>query len=290
MNAIDRPPYRRVRLDQMLIEAYYDEGGGYQRVEPRPKWVEERTGKNFNPDLIRTLEVADLSHENRPGFFAVIDGQGRMKLLQVQQIEEAYCHVHYDTTKAERAKLFCGLDDMRKLKYLDTFRAEIMGGEREATVINKIFRDAGFNIRSNSSGAVGGLATVKHVYDAFGREVLVSSVEVFSEAWREEYLKRASLPGQYVAGLAKIVKTTNGSFGKVQPYVVKMLSKTGPSQVRKQILEDNGGTKIRTDQVPEAFARYVSRTVNKMTQKVRDTVPLIDLGALREATDAKGNF
>jgi hypothetical protein len=286
-DAHGRPTMANISIDMLICERYNESPKGYQRKGPTATWTDDRTGKDFDKDLVRPLEVADLSHEGVGGLYAVIDGQGRFTLLKEQGLTEALCHIHYDTTPKRRAELFRGLDDMRKLKYIDTFRADVRAGTKVAGKIHGIFQDAGFDLMSTNSHRVSGLSTIKHVYDDLGADVLETAVGVFRDAWRDKYLAKSSLPGQYVAGLAKIIENTNGSFKKIRPAVEKFLAKVGPNEMKTRIREDNGGKKIRTDQVPLAFAMHCGRSVNSMTKLKRNTIPLVDLSSLREVSDGK---
>lgn len=297
-----RQLFIEVPITSLIVEDYLSTPNGYQRKSHGAKWVDDRTVK-YDPEFVRPLEIADLSHEGKPGFFALIDGQGRKQLLEASGEPTAVGHVHYETDLQRRAELFIGLGDMSKLKYEDTFHARVANDDPVACAISKLFTDAGFNLNIGAGGGVSGLSTVQHVYEALKAPILRSVIHLFEMTWLASgMLATQRLPGQYVAGLAKIFEITNGGKTLDLKRLAEKLNDFGPAAMKVAIREDNGGKQIRTDQVPLAFAMNLATRYNACLNKgtgggktrrsgkpSREYREPISLAALRGSGDGK-NF
>lgn len=109
------------------------------------------------------------------GFFYVINGQHRSEVARMKGITQLVCDVFVGLTLKEEAELFVGqYDGTSKLSPIDSYRANIIRGEKIDTLIGKVCDRYGIRVTADKGTMVLGSLTVarrilKPVKDSSGK-------------------------------------------------------------------------------------------------------------------------
>jgi hypothetical protein len=229
-------PYRFAVLP--LDSLFVDEE--YQR--PLTSFV-RRIEQNYDPALIQCLVVSD--REN--GTYAIIDGQTRKVGAQRNDVAALPCLVYLGLTQAQEAVLFAKFQTERRgMTSATRFRAQVIGKDVHAGIIDALVRDEGYHIDHNDTTGEGNniraIGAVEYVF--WGCSATKKERSDMSKA-EPELLKRtlrvirAAWPPPHPTATSATIIRGIGSFLKSDPdaddeRLVARLKKMQPSELARR--------------------------------------------------------
>jgi hypothetical protein len=118
----------------------------YQR-DPDERWI-VKTVDSFDPSLVGSLYVSARAN----GEYAILDGLGRAEVLRRTGFVTAWCCVYYGMSLADEAQHFVKYNKLRRhIHPWFEFRAQVVAGDREARKIDKIVKEAGFELYTSAA-------------------------------------------------------------------------------------------------------------------------------------------
>jgi hypothetical protein len=211
-------PYRFEVLE--VSKLIVDES--YQR--PLTSFV-TRIEKNFDPALVGTIVVS----ERKNSVFAVVDGWTRKTGAERRGVTELPCIVYTGLSPQQEAALFSKLQKERRgIASYHRFRAAVAAGEDEAVQIQRLARECGYEIGTNSKAQISAVAGLESVYRR-APTLLERVLVIYKEAWKEQYMPG----GDMLKGLGYFLERNTGADDEK---LARRLSVVTPDDLKKRTL------------------------------------------------------
>jgi hypothetical protein len=184
-------PYQFAIID--VGKLFVDES--YQR--PLTSFA-KRIQRAFDPALVGTLIVSARDGDR----YAIVDGQTRAAAVDELAKDGAVpgvlpCLVYQDLTPAQEADLFARLQKERRgIASYHRFRAAVVAGDPEAIDIQRIAREAGYEIGVGKT-VISAVAALEKVYRR-SPDTLARVLRIVRNAWGDTYMPN----GEVLRGLA----------------------------------------------------------------------------------------
>lgn len=218
--------------------------------------------ENFNPDSVGALVVS----LREDGNYYILDGQHRKAAAIIAKYDgKLNCLVHKGLSLEAEAALFRTLNESKLVGAIDKFRIRIVEEDKDATAINNIMNEYGWQIYQGSTKTTGAFAAVvalEKVYNGAGvltegkHDALVQyTIYTITKAWGHD---SAGGHAAIVGGLGQLF----ARFGRNVDIdkLTHEMSKCRPVDLvaRAKSMKDNqGGT------VPAAMAKVLVGLHNK---------------------------
>jgi len=136
---------RNMSVDDLVIPVKY-----YQREAPSKKKI-EFMAENWNWVLYEPIKVSQIKGGGKG---RVVDGGNRLRAAWLNgSMKTLPCDVHVFDSVQDEAKAFLGLQQGRtRIKSYENHRASLCAKDSSAILLDKIVKDAGYEVRNGRTG------------------------------------------------------------------------------------------------------------------------------------------
>lgn len=186
----------------------------YQRRNVNRRAV-ERIATNFNPHLMRPIEVSA-----RSGEYFCWDGQHRLSAYLKRGMDTIPCHVHTGLSYADEARLFVAQQqNVTSIKSRDIWNAMTEARDDDAINIVKCCKEFGLTVQPSlkAHNNVCAAKALQDVYKTVGHQGLRDVLYVLTYAWAGD---KASLSSDNILGACIFLS----HFGLFEDYGINRLA------------------------------------------------------------------
>jgi hypothetical protein len=161
-----------IALDK-IVPAGYQRGTNASQVK--------NIVSNYNEAKLDAILVS----EQKNGLYHVIDGGHRTEALRQMEYTHAMARVLTGLTYEQEAELFARQNDnVRKLTWLDYYKAGVIAKDELYLEIEKILADNGFQIgQGKENKCIRAVQTVQIIYTEYGGKVLDDTLCLIANTW-----------------------------------------------------------------------------------------------------------
>jgi len=137
--------------------------------------------KKFNEAKLDALLVS----EQEDGTYHVIDGAHRTEALREMGYTHAVARVLMGMTYEQESELFASQDeDVRRLTWLDYYKAGLIGKNEKCLKIEKILGDNGFQVgKGKDFKNISAVQTLQSIINEYGEKVLDETLFLIANTW-----------------------------------------------------------------------------------------------------------
>lgn len=225
--------FKKVPVSELFVDERYQRPVVPGRVN--------RIVKHFRPAQLGVLEVS-----KRDNGYAVFDGQHRLEALTALERQTAPCLIHENLTPEDEAVLFVRHQmDRKAVSPVERFKAEVFAGVDDATTINGIADEYGYEIAdkhdAGEQNVIRAVNALRNVYKRFDGPGLSATLETLRDLW---YGDQRSTDGYLIEGLAELVM---GYGNRLDTEAMDRLAAVSPTVILRRALGpmSGGGSAVR---------------------------------------------
>jgi hypothetical protein len=200
----------------------------------------------------------------------ICDGQTRAAAAGMAGHETITATLFEPVDRQERARMFLHLNRDRKgVSLYDMFRVALVAGEPDEIQVQSILDERGLKVGPSSGpNTIGSIAALMGVYRKYGPDVLRSTLDAITSAWRTEGKDRWD--GALLGGLAKLIALNLARIEYERLYEV--MRKRLPTNWRAWIVSRSvgtGGSASRPNTACVLFAEVYNTGLRTASRKLK---------------------
>lgn len=204
------------------------------RIDPKyQRSLDKKNLQRINNPLRESALRAIVVSLRADGFYYILDGQHRFRVMEAalkagkKQFAVVLAEVHIGLSRAKEAELFVALNDTKYVTPTYKFRANLQAGRKLEKDIQAITATAGLTIKLGSGrpkvgeSVITALGILQWIYTTYDRDVLVETLEVISEGFRNEdgSVQKTAVMAQFLKGLATYIHDNSKNASDVLPFI-----------------------------------------------------------------------